>query len=127
MPIELNHAIVHARDPHASATFVSQLLGRPAPVRDEPFWDVELDNHVTLAYRESDKHLTIEHYAFLVSEQEFDQIFARIQGRGLQHWADPSHQEPGRINHHDGGRGVYWNDLDGHLLEIITRPYGSGG
>jgi len=127
MPIELNHTIVHARDPHASATFVSHLLGRPAPVRFGPFWDVELDNHVTLAYLESVEHLTIEHYAFLVSEQEFDQIFERIQARGLQYWADPSHQQPGRINHQDGGRGVYWNDLDGHYLEIITSPYGSGG
>jgi hypothetical protein len=127
MSIELNHTIVHARDPLASATFVSELLGRPAPVRLGPFWDVELDNHVTLAYLESDEHMTIEHYAFLVSEQEFDPIFERIEARELRYWADPSHQQPGRINRRDGGRGVYWNDLDGHYLEIITRPYGSSG
>lgn len=92
-----------------------------------PFWDVELDNHVTLAYIRADQHLTIEHYAFLVSEDEFDQIFERIQARGLPYWADPAHQRPGSINHHDGGRGVYWNDPDGHYLEIITRPYGGDG
>ena len=127
MSIELNHTIVHARDPRASATFLSEMLGRSPPVRFGPFWDVELDNGVTLAYIGADEHLTIEHYAFLVSEQDFDRIFERIQTRGLPYWADPAHQQPGSINRHDGGRGVYWNDPDGHYLEVITRPYGSGG
>ena len=54
-------------------------------------------------------------------------IFGRIQERGLEYWADPFHQQPGRTNDHDGGRGVYWEDPNGHNLEIITRPYGSGG
>jgi catechol 2,3-dioxygenase-like lactoylglutathione lyase family enzyme len=103
------------------------MLGRPAPVRFRPFWDVVLYNHVTLAYLRAGEQLTIEHDAFLVGEEEFDRIFARIQARGLPYWADPAHQQPGRINRHDGGRGVYWNDPDGHYLEIITRPYGSGG
>ena len=79
-----------------------------------------------LAYILADEHLTIEHYAFLVSEEEFDRIFERIQTRGLPYWADPAHKQQGRINHNDGGRGVYWNDPSGHYLEIITRPYGSG-
>lgn len=64
MAIELNHTIVHARDPHASATFLSEMLGRPAPARFGPFWDVELDNRVTLAFTQADDTLTIEHYAF---------------------------------------------------------------
>ena len=127
MPIELNHTIVHARDPQASAAFLAELLGRGAPIRLGPFYGVELDNRVTLDFIQAGEALTIEHYAFLVSEEEFDQIFGRIQARGLSYWADPAHQQPGRINHHDGGRGVYWNDPDGHYLEIITRPYGSGG
>lgn len=127
MPIELNHTIVHARDPQASATFLAELLGRGAPVRFGPFYGVELDNRVTLDFIRADEELIIEHYAFLVSEEEFDQIFGRIQARGLPYWADPAHRQPGSINHHDGGRGVYWNDPDGHYLEIITRPYGSGG
>lgn len=125
MSIELNHTIVHARDPLASANHLAEMLGRPAPVRFGPFWDVELDNHVTLAYMLADEQLTIGHYAFFVSAEEFDGIFERIQARGLAYWADPAHRQPGRINHHDGGRGVYWNDPDGHYLEIITRPYGS--
>ena len=125
MSIELNHTIVHARDPHASAMFLSEMLGRSAPARFGPFWDVELDNHVTLAYIRADEHLTIEHYAFLVSEEEFDQIFGRIKERGLRYWADPGQKQEGRINHHFGGRGVYFEDPSGHLLEIITRPYGA--
>jgi hypothetical protein len=124
MPIELNHTIVHARDPHASAVFLAEMLGRPTPIRFGPFWGVELDNRVTLDFIQAGGALVVEHYAFLVSEDEFDQVFGRIQARGLTYWADPAHQQPGRINHHDGGRGVYWNDPDGHYLEIITRPYG---
>ena len=67
------------------------------------------------------------HYAFLVSEQEFDEIFGRIQRAGIAYYADPWHRRPGEINHNDGGRGAYFADPNGHNLEIITRPYGSGG
>jgi catechol 2,3-dioxygenase-like lactoylglutathione lyase family enzyme len=81
---------------------------------------------VTLDFAESDGEITPQHYAFLVSEPEFDQIFGRIQGRDLPYWADPRRRRPGEINHNDGGRGVYFPDPDGHLLEIITRPYGAG-
>jgi catechol 2,3-dioxygenase-like lactoylglutathione lyase family enzyme len=122
MSIELNHTIVHARDPLASATYLAVVLGRTTPVKFGPFWNVELDNLVTLASILADEHLTIEHYAFLVSEEEFDRIFERIQARGLPYRADPAHNQPGCINHHDGGRGVYWNDPNGRYLEIITRP-----
>ena len=127
MSIDLNHTIVHARDPQASAAFLAEMLGRGAPVRFGPFHGVALDNGVTLDFIQADRELVIEHYAFLVSEAEFDQIFGRIEARGLPYWADPAHRQPGRINHNDGGRGVYWNDPDGHYLEILTRPYGSGG
>jgi len=127
MAVELNHTIVHARDPQRSASFLAEMLGRVAPVRFGPFLGVALDNGVTLDFIAADAELVIEHYAFLVGEAEFDQIFERIRARALPYWADPRHAEPGRINHHDGGRGVYWNDPDGHYLEIITRPYGSGG
>ena len=67
-----------------------------------------------------------QHYAFLISEEEFDAIFGRIRERGLSYWADPFHHEPGQINRRDGGRGVYFDDPSGHNLEILTRPYGSG-
>jgi len=127
MSIELNHTIVPARDPLASATFLADLLGLPAPVPFGPFFAVALDNGVTLDFQRDDGELTIQHYAFLVGESEFDAIFGRIRARGLTFWADPACQSPGQINHHDGGRGVYWDDPNGHRLEIITRPYGSGG
>lgn len=127
MAIELNHTIVHARDPHASATFYAELLGLARPARFAHFWVVQLDNGVSLDFCEADEDLLVEHYAFLVSESEFDAIFERIRARGLTYWADPAHTRALEINHNDGGRGLYWNDPDGHYLEIITRPYGSGG
>jgi catechol 2,3-dioxygenase-like lactoylglutathione lyase family enzyme len=85
---------------------------------------VQLDNGVTLDFIRSEERIPVEHYAFLVSEEEFDEIFGRIRARGLDFWADPFQRLPGEINTHDGGRGVNWLDPDGHLLEIITRPYG---
>lgn len=126
MPIQLNHTIVPARDAQASATFLTELLGLSAPLRFGPFWAVALDNGVTLDFQDSAEAMPIEHYAFLVTEAEFDAIFARIRARGLQYWADPMHRRPSEINRNDGGRGLYWNDPNGHYLEIITRPYGSG-
>ena len=125
MSIALNHTIVHARDAERSAAFLATLLGRGAPVRFGPFHGVELDNGVTLDFMQADGDVVAQHYAFIVSEEEFDQILSRIRERHLAYWADPGHRQPGRINHGDGGSGVYWSDPDGHSLEIITRPYGS--
>ncbi len=127
MSIEMNHTIVQARDPRASAAFLAEILGCGESVRFGPFHGVELDNGVTLDFMRVDGDIAWQHYAFIVSEGEFDQIFGRIRERGLTYWADPGHHQPGQINHGDGGRGVYWDDPDGHRLEIITRPYGSGG
>ena len=76
----------------------------------------------------ADDHGTVhpQHYAFLVGEAEFDEILGRIRERGLTYWADPFERQPNEINTEDGGRGLYWQDPNGHVLEIITRPYGSG-
>jgi len=126
MAIELNHTIVPARDALASARFLTEMLGLEPPARFGPFWAVSLSNGVTLDFQDWDQEIPIEHYAFLVSEAEFDQIFGRIRARGLDYWADPAHERRFEINRNDGGRGVYWNDPNGHYLEIITRPYGSG-
>ena len=126
MTIKLNHTIVHAKDKRASARFLAELFGLPAPVRFGPFLDVEVGNEVTLAYLETDEAIQVQHYAFLVSEKEFDAIFGRIKERGLAYWADPGKSRAGEINRNDGGRGVYFEDPSGNLLEIITRPYGSG-
>jgi extradiol dioxygenase family protein len=125
MSVQLNHTIVAAHDRHAAATFLAEILGRTPPTDFGPFAVVELDNDVSLDFVD-DPEVKPRHYAFLVSEEEFDEIFGRITARGLPYWADPFEQHPGEINRHDGGRGVYWKDPNEHMLEIITRPYGSG-
>jgi catechol 2,3-dioxygenase-like lactoylglutathione lyase family enzyme len=125
MAVQLNHTIAHATDPLASATFLAEVLGMGPPTVFEPFQVVELDNHASIDFiAAGDYRIEPLHYAFLVSEEEFDQIFGRIRDRGLDYWADPHKQQPGEINTHQGGRGVYWDAPDGHLLEILTVPYG---
>lgn len=127
MTIELNHTIVAATDKKASAQFLADILGLEVSPQYGPFIPVEIPNGVTLDYYEGDGGPSVpQHYAFLVSEDEFDAIFGRIKERGLTYWADPYHQRQNEINTNDGGRGVYWDDPDGHKLEIITRAYGSG-
>jgi catechol 2,3-dioxygenase-like lactoylglutathione lyase family enzyme len=127
MTVEFNHTIIWARDSKASATFLAKVLGLPAPVRWGPFEVVTTMNGVSLDFMDGKDEIHSRHFAFLVSESEFDAIFGRIRERGLTYWADPARNKVGEINHHDGGRGVYFEDPNGHLLEILTRPYGSGG
>lgn len=126
MSVQLNHTIVHAHDSQVSAAFLAELLGLPPPTRFGPFWVVQTANGVSLDFIDDPGRISKQHYAFLISEEEFDQIFGRIRARGMAHWADPMRSRPGEINHGDGGRGVYFEDPDGHFLEILTRPYGSG-
>jgi len=124
--VQLNHTIVSCRDQQRSAAFLTGILGLPAPTRFAHFLVVEADNGVSLDFAQTTGAITPQHYAFLVGEEEFDAAFDRIRGQDLPYWADPGRARPGEINHRDGGRGVYFEDPDGHLLEIITRPYGSG-
>ena len=124
MTIKLNHTIVFARDKKKSSKFLTDLFGLPAAKPFGPFLAVQVGD-VTLDFDEVDE-VAPTHYAFLVSEPEFDTIFARIRERNVPYWADPFKGLPDQINRHDGGRGVYFDDPDGHKLEIITRPYGSG-
>jgi catechol 2,3-dioxygenase-like lactoylglutathione lyase family enzyme len=125
--VQLNHTIVAAHDGQASAQWFAELFGLPSPRRFGHFWQVDTANGVALDFASTSGAVAGQHYAFLVSEAEFDEIYGRVVERGMEHWADPSQREPGEINHHDGGRGVYFLSNDGHFLEIITRPYGSGG
>jgi catechol 2,3-dioxygenase-like lactoylglutathione lyase family enzyme len=127
MAVQLNHTIVAARNSEASAAFLADVLGLPKPARFGPFMLVETANGVSLDFMAADGPIAPQHYAFLISEAEFDSIFGRIEARGLPYWADPYRTRQSKINHRDGGRGVYFQDPDGHLLEILTRPYGSGG
>ncbi len=100
------------------------MLGRPAPVRLGPFDAIDLDNGLSLLFLNAEGPIQAQHYAFLISEAEFDAIFGRIRDKGLAYWADPYHRRPGALNRNDGGRGVYFEDPDGHDLELLTRPYG---
>ena len=127
MAIQFNHTIVRARDSKASATFLAEMLDLPVPRRWGPFQMVTTANDANLDYMQVEGEIAPQHYAFLISEDEFDQVFARIRDRRLSYWADPARQHQGDINRYDGGRGMYFEDPNGHLLEVITRPYGSGG
>lgn len=127
MPVDFNHTIVWAHDAAASAVFLSEILGLGAPSKWGPFHIVATANGVNVDFMEKEGNIAAQHYAFLVGEADFDQIFERIRQKGLSYWADPARTREGEINHHDGGRGVYFLDPNGHVLEVITRPYGSGG
>ena len=129
MTITFNHTIVAARDKKRSASFLCELFKLDDPTPFGPFMCVTLANGVSLDYADAadGEQIRRQHYAFLVSEDEFDDIYGRIKSWGLDHWADPAANRPGEINHNDGGRGVYFQDPVGHNLEIFTRPYGSGG
>jgi catechol 2,3-dioxygenase-like lactoylglutathione lyase family enzyme len=126
MPVHLNHTIVRVRDKQEAATFLAEILGLPAPTAYGPFLIVQVDNDVSLDYADDHGDAVPQHYAFLVTESEFDEIHGRIRERGLPYWADPFQRKEGEINHNDGGRGLYWQDPNGHMLEIITVPYGGG-
>jgi hypothetical protein len=126
MTVKLNHTIVHSRDKIAAAAFLAGIFGLPAPRHFYHFLCVELGNEVTLDFLDAGSmEVQTQHYAFLVSEREFDQILGRIKKRGLPYWADPGKSREDEINTHDGGRGIYFEDPSGHLLEVITRPYAS--
>lgn len=129
MPIAFNHTIVSAHDKRESAEFVSELFGLPDPAAAGHFLVVALEHGVSLDFADvsEGEQIRPQHYAFLVSEDDFDAIYGKISTRGLEHWADPAGRRPGEVNTNDGGRGVYFRDPAGHFLEILTRPYGSGG
>ncbi|MBH5337146.1 VOC family protein [Streptomyces pactum] len=127
MSVELNHTIIHCRDRRQSAEFLAGILGLEVGPEWGPFLPVATGNGVTLDFATVDpKTIAPQHYAFLVPEEEFPAMFARIQETGVRFYADPARTRPGEINRNDGGHGVYFEDPSGHYMEIITRPYGSG-
>ena len=125
MSVELNHTIVFSRDGRQSAEFLAHILGLEVGSPFGAFIPVVTANGVTLDFATIPaESITMQHYAFLISEAEFDVSFERIQQAGVEYFADPHKKLPGKINHNDGGRGVYFMDPSGHGMEIITRPYG---
>lgn len=126
MPVEFNHTIVHARDNRESAEFLARLLDLEIGSEWGPFIPVATSNGVTLDFAAIEpEKIVLQHYAFLVSEEEFDGIFQRIRDAGITYFADPAGKQVGEINHNHGGRGVYFLDPAGHGMEVITQPYGS--
>ncbi|WP_225823656.1 VOC family protein [Streptomyces naphthomycinicus] len=125
MSVELNHTIVHARDKRESAEFLAGVLGLEAGPDWGPFVPVGTSNGVTLDFATVPaESIVMQHYAFLITEEEFDAAFARIRAAGITYYADPHGKQPGEINHYYGGRGLYFMDPAGHAMEIMTRPYG---
>lgn len=124
MAVQLNHTIVATHDRQAGARFLAEVLGLPEPQPFGPFTVVATANGVSLDYLET-AEVTPQHYAFLISEDEFDAVAARLRERSIETWADPGHRRRGH-NTNDGGRGLYFDSPEGHNLEVITRPYGSG-
>jgi len=122
MAVQLNHTIIPVEDKEMSAVFLAEILGLDPPTRVGPFMCVETANGVGLDY--DDRWGSVPgHYAFLVTEEEFDEIFARITERGLRYWADPGHQRESMIN--SNGRGFYFEDPAGNNMEVLTRAYGA--
>ncbi|WP_432055708.1 VOC family protein [Streptomyces sp. bgisy022] len=120
----LNHTVVFARDPRLSADFLAAVLGLRVGARFGPFLPLDLGNGVTLDYHEMlEDRVQPQHYAFLVPEEAFDAMIGRLEKLGVTYYADPRHTEPGRVNDLFGGRGAYFDDPDGHNMEIMTRPY----
>lgn len=119
----LNHLIVHVKDKDASAEFLADILGVEAGPQWGPFRPVQTSNGVTLDFIGTD-NVSKTHYAFLVDDREFDTAFAKIRKAGIAYYAHPNKSGEGEINHLYGGRGVYFEDPNGHLLELITKPYG---
>jgi catechol 2,3-dioxygenase-like lactoylglutathione lyase family enzyme len=120
MSVELNHTIVWARDKHASAQFLADILGLHAGAEMPPLVPLPLANGVTLDYADA-AEVAGQHYAFLVGSEEFDAALARVGGAGLEYWADPFHRQPGRIGEYGGERHFYFADPDGHNMELFSR------
>ena len=123
MTVELNHTIVAARDSEESARFYERFFGFSHEGSMGPFVVVRIPGQaLTLDFMQQES-FDSQHYAFKVSEAEFDEIFGRIEQEGLVYGSGPTSSENGEINHWGGGRGVYFRDPSGHMLELLTRDY----
>jgi catechol 2,3-dioxygenase-like lactoylglutathione lyase family enzyme len=125
MAVELNHTIVPAHDPVASAQFLAGILGLQVGQPVAHFTPVLLANRVTLDYDHYDE-VDAHHYAFALSTAEWEAAFGRIKDAGIQYYADPAcRRESGVYTGKDGTRGTYFRDPNGHLMEILTSPAAS--
>lgn len=125
MSVEFHHTIVLTPDREKSARFLAEILGLEVGEPAGMFLPVTTANGVTLDFATVDIDVPTQHYAFLVPEDEFGAVLARLVAGGVPIQADPHGRWPRRINRNDGGRGVYFRDPAGHGLEALTRPYGT--
>ena len=122
--IGFDHHIWPSTDRERTARFLTETLGLP-PAREEgPFLAVDLANDVAVYVAGWDSEVRPQHYAFLMDEDDLDGVLTRVVASGADYWADPEGERPRSINHDDGGRGFYFRDPDGHLLEVLTVRYG---
>jgi catechol 2,3-dioxygenase-like lactoylglutathione lyase family enzyme len=119
MAIVLNHTIVPAHDKVASAEFFARIFGLDYRGPHSHFAPVQVNDGLTLDFDNRDRFES-HHYAFKVSETEFDEIFGRVKKAGISYGSGPRSRTDGEINHRNGGRGVYFDDPNGHVLEILT-------
>jgi len=125
LSVSINHTILFAQDKAVSAAFLAHVLDRPEPTTWGPFSIVDLGDGAHVEFATADFPIQAQHYAFLVTEDEFDSVYSRIRDLGINHWADPQGRRPGEFNTNHGGRGVYFLDPSGHGLEVLTAPYGA--
>jgi catechol 2,3-dioxygenase-like lactoylglutathione lyase family enzyme len=119
MSIVLDHTIVPARDKAASARFFARIFGLPDQGEVSHFAPVRVNATLTLDFDTRAKFES-HHYAFKVSEEEFDAIFARVEAERIPYGSGPFSLDDMRINHRGGGRGFYFRDPSGHVLEVLT-------
>jgi catechol 2,3-dioxygenase-like lactoylglutathione lyase family enzyme len=119
MSIVLDHTIVPARDKEGSARFFARIFGLEYKGPVSHFAPVKINDTLTIDFDDWDS-FERHHYAFKVSEAEFDGIFDRVRGEGLVYGSGPRSAEDMEINHRRGGRGFYFRDPNGHLLEVLT-------
>jgi hypothetical protein len=124
MSVDLNHTIIHAKDNREAAEFLGRMLGLEVGAQWGPFIPVATANGVTLDFMTLPGEITTQHYAFLVTEAEFDAIFARIREAKVTYYPEPHMTRENEINRNDGGRGFYFLDPSGHGMEVLTVPYG---
>ena len=121
MAIVLDHTIVPARDKDASARFFAQIMGLTYEGASGHFAPVQVNDSLTFDFDNRDSFES-HHYAFYISDDDFDAILTRVKAAGRTFGSGPRTPEDGEINTRRGGRGFYFADLDGHLLEVMTRP-----
>ena len=121
MTVTLNHTIVPARDKEAAARFFAQIFGLSFKKAKGHFAPVRINDTLTLLF-DNDDSFESHHYAFHVSDSEFDAIFDRIKEARLSYGSAPWSLDDGKLNDWNGGRGVYFKDPDGHILELMTVP-----